>query len=105
MRAKPETNSTQVPGSGSTPGAPQGPPFFLTSPSPTQQPVSTVPFFLTGPHRPTGNGGGAMGTQLPPTNGLYRLSGPAGPSPGACSRSRVLLGIDAVNDGGQRGEL
>src|SRR5579862_1310521 len=91
MAAKPDTNMIHVSGSGTTPGAPQGPPFFLGMlTSPAQQPASTLPFFLTGPQSEDSSGGGAMGIQLPPTNGSYKASGPAGNRPGAagcCNRA------------------
>src|ERR1022692_3238502 len=80
MAAKPEANINQVPGSGTVAGplTPQGPTFFFLPPLPPSPVVPMPFFFFSGPQRPTGRGGGAMGTKLPPTNGLYKLSGPAG---------------------------
>src|ERR1700693_3414343 len=86
MAAKPGANSSQVPGSGTDPGAsPQGPGFFFF-PVPVSPPSPPAPFFLTGAHKPSGIGGGAMGTQFPPTNGLYKASGPIGSAPGTIGR-------------------
>src|SRR3984957_5181581 len=89
IAANPEANSTQVPGSGTTPG-PQGPPFFFLPPlspsSPAQQPLCSVPFFLPGPQRPEGMGGGEIGIQDPPPIGSYNVKGPRGPDPGPLGR-------------------
>src|ERR1039458_610776 len=91
MAAKPEATITQVPGSGTTPEEPPLPQgllfFFFPLPSPPPS-IAIVPFFFTGPQRPSGNGGGEMGTQFPPANGLYKLklSGAAGPRPGTSGR-------------------
>src|SRR5882757_11421420 len=90
MAAKPEANNSQVPGSGTVPGVPplpQGIGFFFF---PVLSPSASVPvapfFFFTGPQSPSGNGGGEREMKFPPTNGLYTLSGPAGPRPGTSGR-------------------
>src|SRR5271157_1001093 len=98
MAASPEANSTQVPGSGTTPVTPdpQAPAFFFFPPT-SPSPISPEPFFFTGSQRPVGNGGGASGTQFPATNGSYKLSRPAGPRPGISGR---LSNADSKATGG-----
>src|SRR5208337_5686497 len=85
MPARPVAIINQVPGSGTTPGfTPQG--FFLFFPLPVPS-FPPLPFFFSGPQTLVGNGGVEMGIQFPPPNGLYKLSGGAGPRPGAPVRS------------------
>src|SRR5580700_2121264 len=85
MAANPVPNNSHVPGSGIVSTAPQAPIFFFF-PSLSASISTVLPFFFIGEHAPSGNGGGDMGTKLPPLNGSYRLSGPAAPMPGTPGR-------------------
>src|ERR1700685_3602306 len=90
MATRPEANINHVPGSGTVPIPPPPPQalvdiFFFPSGSVS---ISTPPpfFFFTGEQSPSGNGGGRIGTNLPPVNGSYKFNGPAGPRPGTDGR-------------------
>ena len=85
MAARPEANNNQVPGSGTVPEDPL-PHFFLFPVSAVQPQSSVGTFLFDGEQRPAGNGGGAMGIHVPPTNGLYKLNGSKGPRPGISGR-------------------
>src|SRR5580658_102660 len=100
MNTKPEPNKIQVPGSGTVPTPPPRPQtpgplvFFLPTLSTSS---SSLPFFFVPSPQTAGKGGGEIGTKLPPGNGLYKLKGPAGSSPGPPGR---LSNDDSKTTGG-----
>src|ERR1700722_1199158 len=87
MAAKPDANSSQVPGSGTVsvpPPTSQETGLFFLPPVLTGAAAAFV--FPPGAQRPTGNGGADRDRKLPPTNGSYKLSGRTVSVPGIWGR-------------------